>query len=88
MFIGSGDATIKKLKGFEHVWHVAGETVLKGNITSLSPMAGGTELIVGTNNGKIFIVETETLKVTQVAESHIAPLTHVSFDSKSSEIFW
>jgi len=83
VFIGSGDGSLKKLMGHDLNWGNVLETQLQGAVNSLEVCDGGASLLVGTSEGIIYKVATETLVATVLSASHVAAITCVAFGTRS-----
>lgn len=87
LFVGSGDAKLKKLVGYESKWVLEREVLLDSRIIALNLSPDGSELLAGTANGKIYRVDTQTLSATVHTEGHLEGINDLAFPKGSSEIF-
>jgi WD40 repeat protein len=86
ILLGSGDGTVKKLRGFDQRWTLEGECQLEGAVVSLSLSPDEVDILAGTNAGKMYRVLIADMTFVEVAASHITPVAAVDF-GKRSDIF-
>jgi WD40 repeat protein len=83
VFCGGGDGSVKKLNGDDMRWTLTGEATVDGAVTSLSLVASGAELLVGTDTGRVYRMLTSDLTAQLVAVGHTDKVTCVAFGSRS-----
>eukprot|EP01028_Stygiella_incarcerata_P004217 TRINITY_DN1900_c0_g1_i1.p1 TRINITY_DN1900_c0_g1~~TRINITY_DN1900_c0_g1_i1.p1 ORF type:complete len:625 (-),score=135.00 TRINITY_DN1900_c0_g1_i1:17-1891(-) len=82
-YVGSGDGTVKKVRGRDFRWEVEAETVLDGEITSLSMCVGGREMLAATSKGKIYRMLATDLSFMELCSSHSGEVVDMCFASRS-----
>ena len=81
--MGSGDGTIKKLRGFDQRWTLEGECQLQGAVVSLSLSPDEGDVLAGTTAGKMYRVLLEDMTFVEVAASHVTPIRAAAFGRRS-----
>jgi len=87
LFCGSGDGTIKKMRGYDQRWTLEGEVQLEGKIVSMSVSPDGIDILTGTDKGKMYRVLVQDMSFVEVASSQISPIVGVSFTPTRSDVF-
>ena len=82
LYVGGGDGVVRELVGADNKWTVAQSTRVDGAATSLA-FATATELLIGTELGKIFRVLLHDFRhPSLLSVAHIANPTCCAFSSK------
>ena len=87
IWVGGGDGKIIKYEDKIKNLSPIITTQLSGGISALSPSQDGTELLVGTTNGKQYRLETTALKSILVADNHSSPIIALAFSANVSHLF-
>ncbi|KAF0971624.1 hypothetical protein FDP41_009847 [Naegleria fowleri] len=87
LYCGCSDGSLKMLQGNDTNWKIKKETKLVGRVTSLSLHSEQRVLMAGTDNGKIYRLNVDTLESELIEESHIREVTDVAFSSEKSDQF-
>jgi len=83
IYCGGGDGTVRKLRGDDMRWTLEGEAALDGAVTSMSMVSNGTELLVGTESGRMYRMLVDDLSSQLVSVGHTAEVTCVCFGTRS-----
>ncbi|OWZ15296.1 hypothetical protein PHMEG_00011095, partial [Phytophthora megakarya] len=85
VYVGAGDGVLKKLIGRDSEWNLVGQVQLVGGITSISISPGGSHLFAGTSAGKMYHIVANTLVISELASSHLGPVTSCAFGDSCEE---
>jgi len=83
VFCGSGDGTVKKLRGYDQRWTLEGEAQFDGRVVSMSISADNLDILVGTDAGKMYRLLIDDMSTVQLSSSHITEVADVSFGTRS-----
>lgn len=75
IYFGCGDGKIKRFSGQDSTWYKGGEVQINGEVMSISCHPQGKNIVVGSKQGIIYIINTTDLSIEILSESHIAPVT-------------
>ena len=79
VFCGSGDGTVKKLRGYDQRWTLEGEAQFDGRVVSMSVSADNLDILVGTDAGKMYRLLIDDMSTVQLSSSHITSVVDVAF---------
>ena len=75
IFVGGGDGTLSMFEGSDQHYRLHDRLQLDGAVTNLSPNHDATEMLVGTNSGRIYRVKTASaetpLEATLLSQSPV-----------------
>lgn len=83
VFCGSGDGTVKKLRGYDQRWTLEGEAQFEGRVISLSLSPDALDILVGTDAGNMYRLLIDDMSVAQLNASHINQVVDISFGARS-----
>ena len=83
VFCGSGDGTVKKLRGYDQRWTLEGEAKFDGSVVSLSLSPDSIDILVGTSAGKMYRLLIDDMSTVQLNSSHINKVVDISFGGRS-----
>eukprot|EP00965_Chrysotila_dentata_P067478 2233434-Pleurochrysis_carterae.AAC.1 len=92
IFCGCGDGKVKVLTGQDKEWAVESESMLNGAVQALSLSADGRELLAGTSEGDLNVLDSSTLCVCRgtgaapLMATHTSPIQCIAF-GLSNETF-
>lgn len=82
------DGKLTVLQGNDKVWNVIGSTQLEGAATTVCiDGKEGKSLLCGTDKGRMYFLNPQTLKIERFTSSHTDSAEYVSFNKKDSEHF-
>lgn len=82
VFCGGGDGSVRKLRGDDMRWTLVAEAAVEGGVTSLSPVANGSELLVATDAGRVYRMLTTDLTAALVAVGHTEAVSCAAFGTR------
>lgn len=85
LLVGGGDGTVTHLEG--QTMHETHQVELQGPVVAMSFSPDKIEVMVGTADGFIYRLRTETLQSLLVCENHSAGLVKVGFSKDASDRF-
>lgn len=85
VFAGGGDGYVRKVVGYDMRWKLDSEARVDGAVVALSLVAGGAELLVGTDTGRTYRLLTDDLGMpaAHLTVSHVGAPTDVAFGSRA-----
>lgn len=86
VFCGGGDGSLRKLRGDDMRWTLVAETTLDGAVTSISLVANGTELLIGTDRGQVYRMLTADLTFQLLACGHTERVSCAAFGLRSDVV--
>jgi len=95
VWCGCGDGKLKLLCGQDKDWKMVQEATLSGPVSALSLNCDGTELLAGTKEGDVYVLDARTMQpVSATADCfaplmscHTVPIHCMSFAGGSNELF-
>jgi WD40 repeat protein len=83
VFCGGGDGTVSRLNGADMRWTLEASCHVTGAVTSLSMISSGTEIVAGTDAGRVYRIATKDMATSLIAQSHTDGVTCVAFGLRS-----